>query len=405
MRPEFTPTVFPFLSRMYSTTEDLAMLAGDPSYKAISILGENKYVANIVKAKQSMAYLGLLFKKVTSLMPTEIRVQLSRDFLSRLEVDLVADESAVQSRQLMTWVGTFYHKMFLGWSKGDCRASAGILIDHVRKYKLDEMLEDTFILGSCPGAEIFYKHFFSVIFHKEAPTELQVQWLEHMMFHITGAAGEPRLAAKIILLMATPSKEDIGHWQFGVQWGDHTEAIPANLAVATSRYSRLVTILAMFRDTRYGRSLPSVLSAMFTLPSPWLPENIGSVLLLLGAGTTSLYIKYLCSACPNCLNKTVTAAIVGISIMTMRFKWTFKNFAFARFDEALTWVPVERREDLVKAVWKGFSTEVGDLRMAAGQGEDWAQEGGKYLYSAIQKMGELMMKKDLCYNQSRDVEP
>ena len=38
------------------------------------------------------------------------------------------------------------------------------------------------------------------------------------------------------------------------------------------------------------------------------------------------------------------------------------------------------------------------------QGEDWAQEGGKYLFRAIQMMGTLMMKKALGLNARPRVE-
>ena len=38
------------------------------------------------------------------------------------------------------------------------------------------------------------------------------------------------------------------------------------------------------------------------------------------------------------------------------------------------------------------------------QGDDWAQEGGKYLFSAIQMMGTLMMKKALGLNARPRVE-
>ena len=51
-------------------------------------------------------------------------------------------------------------------------------------------------------------------------------------------------------------------------------------------------------------------------------------------------------------------------------------------------------------------SQVTDLRWAASQGEDWAQEGGKYLYSAIAKLGMLMMKRAIQGGSSRmNVEP
>ena len=112
--------------------------------------------------------------------------------------------------------------------------------------------------------------------------------------------------AKVLLLMATPSKEDIGHLQFGIQWNDHTEAIPANLAVATSRYSNLVSLVRLVaRSPVFVTRVPDILHSVFTTPGPWLPENVASVLLLLGPDVTASYLKSLCKGCVNCLNKAV----------------------------------------------------------------------------------------------------
>ena len=74
-------------------------------------------------------------------------------------------------------------------------------------------------------------------------------------------------------------------------------------------------------------------------------------------------------------------------------------------EEAIRLVPDDLREEMVTAVWRGFSEEVGDLRMAVEQSEDWAVEGGKYLYSAIMKMGELMMIKAVAGKHRINIEP
>ena len=175
--------------------------------------------------------------------------------------------------------------------------------------------------------------------------------------------------------------------------------------MATSRYSKLVSLVRLVaRSPVFVSRVSDILHSVFTTPGPWLPENVASVLLLLGPDVTAVYLKSLCEGCVNCLNKAVTAAIVGLSVMTLRFRWSFDNLAFTMFQEVLDWVPSDLRDGLVRAVWAGFSAEVSDLRLAASHGEDWAAEGGQYLYSAIQKMGALMMSKAFCH-QNRQIEP
>ena len=399
MSPESVLTAFPFLIPIKSFDN----MVPEQSQQFLSILGK-PFLANTSEAKKSFSHLGLAFKRMTVLMNSKSRVGLSCDFLSRLETDLVADVTMVQSRQLAAWCAVFYRQLTRGWANSEMYSATEVLIYHVRENKLEDILDDSFVLGSCPGAEIFYKHFFCYNFYKDVSPDHQSLVLQFLLWWTCGVEDYAKVA-KVLLLMATPSKEDIGHWQFGIQWNDHTEAIPASLAVATSRYSKLVSLVRLVaRSPVFASRISDILHSVFTTPGPWLPENVASVLLLLGPDVTAVYLKSLCEGCVNCLDKAVTAAIVGLSVMTLRFRWSFDNLAFTRFQEVLDWVPSDLRDGLVRAVWAGFSTEVSDLRLAASHGEDWAAEGGQYLYSAIQKMGALMMGKAFCH-QTRQIEP
>ena len=402
MSPESVLTVFPFLIPIKAF--DNVVL--EPSQQFLTVLGK-PFLANTLDAKRSFSRLGLAFKRMTVLMNSKSRVGLICDFLSRLETDLVTDVTMVQSRQLAAWCAVFYHQLIRGWTNNEIYSSVEVLINHVRKHKLEDILDDSFVLGSCPGAEILYKHFFSYNFYKEVSPDQQSLMLQFLLWWTSGMEDCAK-KAKVLLLMATPSKEDISHWQFGIQWNDHIEAIPASLTVANSRYSKLVSLVRLVaRSPVFVTRVPDILHSVFTTPGPWLPENVASVLLLLGPDITAIYLKSLCQGCVNCLNKAVTAAIVGLSVMTLRFRWSFDNLAFSRLQEVLDWVPADLREGLVKAVWAGFSAEVSDLRVAASHGEDWAAEGGQYLFSAIQKMGKLMMSKAFCHQrqQTREIEP
>ena len=404
MSPESVLTAFPFLIPIKS----FADVVPEQSQQFLTVLGK-PFLANTSEAKRSFSRLGLAFKRLTVLMPSKSRIRWSFDFLSmcRLETPLVSDVTMIQGRQLAAWCAVFYHKLIRGWANTEIYWATEVLVNHVRKNRLEDILDDSFVLGSCPGAEIFYKHFFSYNFYKEVSPDQQNVMLQFLLWWTCGVEDYAKIA-KVLLLMATPSKEDIGHWQFGIQWNDHTEAIPANLAVATSRYSKLVSLVRLVaRSPVFVTRVPDILHSVFTTPGPWLPENVASVLLLLGPDVTASYLKSLCKGCVNCLNKAVTAAIVGLSVMTLRFRWSFDSLAFTRLQEVLDWVPADLREGLVKAVWAGFSAEVSDLRVAASHGEDWAAEGGQYLFSAIQKMGKLMMSKAFCHQrqQTREIEP
>jgi len=417
MSPFSTKVAFPFLAPFPDDDAenlDQEVAAG----KLLMCVSGKSHIATINMAKNSFVNLGKAFKKMTASIPDiATKIQMACNFLERLEVELLADDCFVQTKHLLSWYGVFFHKLVRGWTKQDCYEASRLLVQFVKQHRLEDILSESYDIGSCPGVEIFYKHFFNLIFIKEVQqfgrllktpenfdesiskwsfTSNKVEWLEFLLHHT--AQCKPKIAAKIFLLMSSASKEDISHHQYGIQWSDHLEAIPANHGVASSRYFKLVGLLNLVKISCFSNQLPDILSNIFTIPSPWLPENIGSVLLLLGEDVTSKYVKFLSDGCINCLNKTLSASLVGISVMTIRFKWSFHQFAFSRTEEALRLVSPELREGFIQALWNGFSGEITDLRFAAAQGEDWAQEGGKYLFSAVQMMGTLMMKKAVGLN-------
>ena len=393
------PITFPFLTiathftTLQSNSEE-DETQSNPQF--LCVLG-TYFITNVSRARTDFSQLAIAFKKMTCLMDTKARLNLAFDFLSRLEVDLISYPYFIESKEVLAWNRIFFHQLIHGWAEEECRLAVGLLINYMKgKLRLDEILDASYVLGSCPGVEIFYKHFFYSIFQRDVPMDQEVQWLSYFLQFIS--EGCPKMTAKLFLLMTSSSKEDLEHWQFGIQWSEHIEAITANLSEATSRYSKLVKLLLLLEKSHHAQMFPDVLLSLFSIPAPWLPENIASVLILLGPSITSLYIRYLCAGCINCtsVRPSVTTCLVGISIMCLRFNWSFQDVAFVCMEEAITLIPDDLREEMVYAMWRGFSDAVGNLRMAVQQLEDWAVEDGKYLYSAIQKMGELMLMKAMC---------
>ena len=70
-------------------------------------------------------------------------------------------------------------------------------------------------------------------------------------------------------------------------------------------------------------TLSYLLAAMFQTPGPWLPENVGSVLLSLGQRVTRDYLFSLLRrpAEPDHATryKPVATALTGLAVMTARF--------------------------------------------------------------------------------------
>merc|ERR1712013_895720 len=90
-------------------------------------------------------------------------------------------------------------------------------------------------------------------------------------------------------------------------------------------------------------------------PTKWLPENVGSVLLLLGQASTKQFLKTICTA------DEVAHAFTGLALMTARFRRPFISL-FHRLDQdhLETVVPQVGREVVV--LWGKYEGKAGVLR-------------------------------------------
>ena len=118
--------------------------------------------------------------------------------------------------------------------------------------------------------------------------------------------------------MSSPANEDIDHVSFGIHWTDHLEAVPATLNVANSRYRKLIHLLQLVRSGSLSGRFNKILHWIFTTAGSWLPESVGSVLLLLGDHVTAQYLHFLSRGCEDCLQPFVSTAMVGLAVMTVR---------------------------------------------------------------------------------------
>ena len=132
---------------------------------------------------------------------------------------------------------------------------------------------------------------------------------------------------------------------------------------------------------------------MFDTPSPWLPENVGSVLLLLIQKTYQIYLQHIVrqvttkDVCTTCTLKHVSTAVTGLALMTARFRTPFGQ-VMDRLAEVVRQVPSMQREDLFRSLWKYLAEEVADLRQS--EEEDWAMEGSMHLFKVIRMIGQMM---------------
>ena len=121
--------------------------------------------------------------------------------------------------------------------------------------------------------------------------------------------------------------------------------------MASARYGLLVSQLHHLQREPRILSLTDLLSTLFKQPTKWLPENVGSVLLLLGQASTKRFLKSICSV------DEVAHAFTGLALMTSRFRRPFASL-FHRLDEIVECVQEEDRDAVLTAIWRSL-TQVG----------------------------------------------
>ena len=127
--------------------------------------------------------------------------------------------------------------------------------------------------------------------------------------------------------------------------------------MASARYGLLVSQLHHLQREPQILSLTDLLSTLFKQPTKWLPENVGSVLLLLGQASTKRFLKSICSA------DEVAHAFTGLALMTSRFRRPFTSL-FHRLNEIVECVQEEEDRDAVlTAIWRSL-TQVGLMPVA-----------------------------------------
>ena len=136
------------------------------------------------------------------------------------------------------------------------------------------------------------------------------------------------------------------------------EAIPATLAVASARYGLLVSQLHHLSHQPQILPLTDLLAAIFKQPTRWLPENVGSVLLLLGqAATKQFLLKAVITSAEE-----VAHAFTGLALMTARFRRPF-TAVFQRLDDVVESVQEgEEKDAVLSAIWRSL-TQVSLLRI------------------------------------------
>ena len=129
------------------------------------------------------------------------------------------------------------------------------------------------------------------------------------------------------------------------------EAIPATMAVASARYGLLVSQLHHLNHQPQIIPLTDFLAALFKQPTKWLPENVGSVLLLLGQVATKQFLMQAVIASAE----EVAHAFTGLALMTARFRRPFTS-VFHRLDEIVEGVEEgEARDAVLSAIWRSLT--------------------------------------------------
>jgi len=378
--PSFTRS--PLYEKINSSTIEIFHISGSRKI-------DDEYYLDFKRAASDFRKLGSVIKKLSCLLPTSERLKISIQLMTRLS----PSSQLYTSSKTYSLCGIFFHQVFRGWTDEELTQAGHMLYDSFTSSGIMAvMMEAQYRLGSIPEMEMEARNFLLSLYVNEVPYGQEELWLRILLLRVSPSL-DVLVISKLLLLLGSPVKEGI---QFGVQWIDHSEAVPATFAVASGRYRALVSMVISLGFGPYNYLTLPVLLEMFKTPVNWLPENVGSVLLLLGHQLSSDYLLHSIKSvvsrediCATCFQPT-TCGMIGMALMTARFRWELDP-VYLRFEEVLSSIPEGHREQFFKALWKGLADEVSDMRLAPG--EDWVEEGKMYLFKVIKWLGIRMTKK------------
>ena len=248
------------------------------------ISGSSKlYALNPKMARENFYQLGLMMKQLTCLRPTNQKMEISGKLLSCVSIH---DKSSPNC-EFMNLCGIFLHSFVKGWEIDDCQLASVTLIKAFNSNgAISAILDQNYIMGSDPLLEINTHSFLFSIFWRDV--KQRKIWLLFLLNFVTPDLC-PNKLARIMLLQFSLPRNHSSLLGPDLAWEDNLEAVPATMEVAISRYQHLVSGLIMLQG---HIPLPQVLRQIFITPEKWIPENIGSVLLLCGPLITKEFLLY-----------------------------------------------------------------------------------------------------------------
>ena len=317
---------------------------------------------------ENFRLLGFLLKKMTCLLPTVKKIRMFTQLMSKIDPC-----SARADRLMMSLRGVALHKLVEGWKEEEVIYAAELVLHTLlsdQAGSLTSIMAPDYMLGSLPDFEIHVSNFLLNIFVNEVKFEQLTLWIDTLVT----AAGV--MLPRLLLVLTAP-----------VQWEDHVTEHPVSQFEAYHRYHVLALIIQTVRKGKHSSLVPQILSAMFNIPSPWLTDNIGSVLCLLDRTTCLMYLNY---QLHNVRIEEMSTGIIGLVIMALKFGQQSQP-VLDRMDEVIMMVPGGQREEVVRAIWKALTEEVTNIRPVAG--EVWASERRIYLCKVIRLIGQRMTER------------
>ena len=216
LSPASTGTIFPFLisSQVSGLTETQLQLSTE---EVVMVLSEPFTLVPNINIRCQLQVLGQVVKKLTCLKPTVERITYLCSLVSRLDFEVTQQEShLVKNRTLFSWIGTLLHSFVRGWVDRECERASSLLVTNMKeKGDLATLLEEDYIPGTRLSLEVCYRQYWFNIYHAEVRDSHQV-WLESVLCQTAG--NNIKVMARVLLIMATPSKEDLTLPSYGLQW-------------------------------------------------------------------------------------------------------------------------------------------------------------------------------------------
>ncbi|XP_015786395.1 F-box only protein 47-like [Tetranychus urticae] len=331
--------------------------------------------------------LGLLFKRLTCLYPTDERLGLMVTFMHRVTQGLPNHKTTKQKNYNASFVlkcfGTFLHTIIIGWEENECIKVFQFL---ETTFELEQVVSDVIdsMPGESNGCEYFVRCFYRYIcLDRLRRPEDKRFWISMIISKYTNdcksGSDAFSIMARLLIIFFGPLVLDEELGTPMIAWTELT------FRFFTKELHLLGQYIQYFNQLWSDEKIFHLISFITKFPDPWSPENIGSLFYLCGEKIVKARLWH------HFVNGEIMPAanvIIYQALVCQKVNGMINNNILDMIEECLSSnVSTELKQEFITALPQAFTDAYAEMDILV---DDEDERDSKDLLDIVSSMGSFI---------------